>query len=74
MSLANLIMLFVILIGLGIIYNRMEAKRLENSEHENYSQIKKYLLNDSTLAKSKKPILWIHIPYEYNSRQWNSFS
>ena len=73
MSLANLIMLFVILIGLGIIYNRMEAKRLENSEHENYSQIKKYLLNDSTLAKSKKTILWIHVTYEYNSRQWSSF-
>ena len=32
-----------------------------------------YLLDDDTLGKSKKPILWIHVPYEYNSRNWLSF-
>jgi hypothetical protein len=31
------------------------------------------LLDDVTLGKSKKPILWIHVPYEYNSRRWLSF-
>jgi hypothetical protein len=45
--------------------------------NDNYNEIRKYLLNDSfnesALAKSKKPILWIHIPYEYNSRNWSSF-
>jgi hypothetical protein len=40
---------------------------------EDYETIQKYLLNDVTLAKSKKPILWIHVPYEYNSRKWLSF-
>jgi hypothetical protein len=35
--------------------------------------IRNYLLNESSLAKAKKPILWIHVPYEYNSRNWLSF-
>jgi hypothetical protein len=30
-------------------------------------------LTESDLAKSKKPILWIHVKYEYNSREWISF-
>jgi hypothetical protein len=42
-------------------------------EYDNYSEIKKYLLKDKTLDKSKKPILWIYIPHEYNSRNWLSF-
>jgi hypothetical protein len=25
------------------------------------------------LEKEKRPILWIHVPYEYNSRNWTSF-
>jgi hypothetical protein len=25
------------------------------------------------LSKEKRPILWIHLPYEYNSRDWSSF-
>jgi hypothetical protein len=41
--------------------------------YANYDAIKKYLLNESDLAKSKKPIMWIHVPYEYNSRSWSSF-
>jgi hypothetical protein len=46
-------------------------KREESSDiHES---IQKYLLDDETLGKSKKPILWIHVPYEYNSRNWLSF-
>ena len=31
------------------------------------------MLDGDTLGKSKKPILWIHVPYEYNSRNWLSF-
>jgi hypothetical protein len=46
-------------------------KREESGDiHES---IQKYLLDDETLGKSKKPILWIHVPYEYNSRNWLSF-
>ena len=72
-SSANYIFLFFILIVLGILYRKFEDKRLKEENSENYKTIQKYLLDDVTLAKSKKPILWIHVPYEYNSRKWLSF-
>ena len=67
------IIFFVILFALAILYNRFEDKRLREESQDNYETIHKYLLDDDTLAKSKKPILWIHVPYEYNSRKWLNF-
>ena len=72
-STINLVSLFAILIVLGYLYRRFENKRIQEASQDNYSAIQKYLLDDVTLAKSKKPILWIHVPYEYNSRKWLSF-
>jgi hypothetical protein len=72
-SLTNLFPLFFILIVLGILYKRFEDKRVREEEGDTYEAIQKYLLDGDTLGKSKKPILWIHVPYEYNSRHWLSF-
>jgi len=69
----NLFILFFILIVLGFLYKRFEDKRIKEDSNNVYEAIQKYLLDDVTLAKSKKPILWIHVPYEYNSRKWLSF-
>jgi hypothetical protein len=73
MLVANYIILFVILISLGILYQKYLEKQSRNVSFDNYGEIKKYLLKDKTLDKSKKPILWIHIPHEYNARNWMSF-
>lgn len=73
MLVANYIILFVILISLGILYQKYLEKQSRNVSFDDYGEIKKYLLKDKTLDKSKKPILWIHIPHEYNSRNWLSF-
>lgn len=62
-----------ILIILLVLYNRFEAKNKQYEENNNYNAIKEYLLDVDSLAKSRKPILWIHVPYEYNSRKWVSF-
>ena len=72
-SITNYIILFSILVILGILYRRFEYKNSLEEDKNNYEAIKNYLLDGETLAKSKKPILWIHIPYEYNSRNWLSF-
>ena len=72
-NLQNLFILFFILIVLGFLYRRFEDKRMREENKDNYEAIQKYLLDDVTLGKSKKPILWIHVPYEYNSRKWLSF-
>ena len=74
----NLVFLILIFVVLGFLYRRFEDKRLRDEANENYDDIQNYLLNDEKevqeeLMKNKKPILWIHIPYEYNSRKWLSF-
>jgi len=71
--LVSYIILFVILVSLGILYQKYLEKQSNKATFDDYGEIKKYLLKDKTLDKSKKPLLWIHIPYEYNSRNWLSF-
>lgn len=81
MFVANYIIIVIIIIALGILYQKFCEKKYfvaglpEGSD--NYNEIKKYLLsdsyNESALATSKKPILWIHVPHEYNARNWSSF-
>ena len=73
MLVANYVILFIIIISLGILYQKYLEKQSTLASFDDYGEIKKYLLKDKTLDKSKKPILWIHIPHEYNSRNWLSF-
>ena len=74
----NLVFLIAILVILGFLYRRFEDKRLREEKEDDYESLQKYLLEDGEeaqeeLMKTTKPILWIHIPYEYNSRKWLSF-
>ena len=56
-----------------MLYQRYQEKEKKKLSKENYELIKKYILNESSLANLKKPILWIHIPYSHNAREWESF-
>lgn len=62
-----------ILILSSVLYERFRDGVQEDEDARNYRLVKKYLLNDSSLARSKLPILWIHIDYEKNARWWPSF-
>jgi len=73
MLVTNFIILFIILIALSILYQKYLEKQSLTVHFDDYGEIKKYLMKDKSLDKSKKPILWIHIPYEYNARDWLSF-
>lgn len=74
MSVINYIALIIIVLVLGFLYHRFIEKHNSLYSTDNYNSIKQYLLkDDNALSKSKKPILWIHIPYEYNARNWASF-
>jgi hypothetical protein len=73
MLVANYIILVIIIIALGILYQKYCEKQSMLVPGDSYEEIRKYLLNESSLAKSKKPILWIHVPHEYNARDWLSF-
>lgn len=73
MKLLNYILSFIILVSSSILYDKYKIKNKMDEDMQNYELIKKYLLNDSSLANAKKPILWIYLNYELNSRSWNSF-
>lgn len=67
--------IFIILILLYL-YQRYQSKLDREHSLDDYTFIQKYLLSDNIEAKLKKyskPILWIYINYEYNSRKWSSF-
>lgn len=59
---------------LTIIYNKYKNGEDDDEQMRNYKLVKQYLLNDSSLAKSKKPLMWIHMVYDNNARWWPSFS
>jgi len=63
----------VVTITLSLIYNKYKTSEEEDEQMQNYKLVRKYLLNDSSLAQSKKPIIWIHMVYEVNARWWPSF-
>jgi hypothetical protein len=73
MLVANYIILVIIIIALGILYQKYCEKQSALIPKDSYEEMRKYLLNESSLAKNKKPILWIHVPHEYNARDWLSF-
>ena len=63
---------FIVITVLGILYDKYKTKQSLNENKANYDLIRKYLLNDNALSGSK-PIIWIHIDHEINSRNWLSF-
>ena len=75
----NLVISILILAAAGYIYNKFKINIDSKSQQEDLNIIKKYLLDDDidntidTLSSVKKPILWVHIDYIKNSRNWESF-
>jgi len=72
-DLSNLFILFFILIVLGFLYKKYTDKLEREEKSDSYEAIRNFLLEDETLGKKRKPILWVYVPYEYNARQWLSF-
>jgi hypothetical protein len=70
----NYIFPLIVTITLSLIYNKYKSSEDDDENTRNYKLVRKYLLNDSSLAQSKKPIIWIHMVYETNARWWPSFS
>ena len=62
-----------IILTSGMLYDRWRVKDAHQKQIDDYDIIKQYLLTESTLAKAEKPILWVPLQFEYNSRDWQSF-
>lgn len=65
---------FALILAVGMIYEKYKHGLINDEDKRNYEMVSKYLVNESSLAKSKLPIIWIHLDYEYNSRWWPSFA
>lgn len=71
----QVIAIIIIIISLAYLYKRYETKYLYEN-HDPNTDIRKYLLGDLSredIGRIKKPLLWIYVPHEYNSRNWESF-
>ena len=68
MDYVKYIITMALLLGVGVIYEKYKLSALGDENTRNYELVKKYLVNDSSLAKSKLPILWIHVDYETNAK------
>lgn len=66
---AALLSLYII----SSLYKEYEKKENDNDTEKNNVMINDYLLKEITSNRLKKPILWIHVPYKKNSRNWDSF-
>lgn len=73
MEYQNLVMTLLILVGVGYIYDKLKLQEEQNKNQIDYDLVRKYLLNENSLVENKKPILWIHITYDVNGREWCSF-
>ena len=74
MKYAKYILTIITMTLAGILYEKYKNTEVNDEDARNYELVKKYLLNDSSLAQSKRPILWIHMTYEVNARWWPTFS
>ena len=70
---AKYIFVILLLIVLGFIFEKYKKSEAKQEKLDQYELIKKYLLNDSTLARTNKPLLWIHVAFDTNARWWPSF-
>jgi hypothetical protein len=68
----NYIIGTIITLGAAVLYEKYVRHDKKLQALNNQALIKQYLLNDS-LEDIKKPILWIHVTHEKNSRWWQSF-
>jgi len=68
---SNFILICIIIISTLILYQKyLEKQSKQNNSDKYYDNIIQNFLNNQN---NKKPILWIHIPQEYNSRCWESW-
>ena len=79
MKLQEIAITVLMLLALGYVYSKIRKRMNFEEQKHDMNLIKKYLIDENDevnirhLGSIKKPIIWIHIEYNYNSRNWSSF-
>jgi hypothetical protein len=74
----NILMTIIILYFVSLLYNQYKEHEIWNDQMQHYDLVKQFLIDGNTESinknhKSKKPIMWIHLDYKVNARQWENF-
>ena len=67
---------YFVLMGVFVVisyYYNKHKSWIDDTPEDHYKIVSNYLINDSSLAKSKLPIMWIHVSREINARWWENF-
>lgn len=67
------VFMLVMLVLVGSMHDKFIDYDTQNEKKDHYQMVKQYLLNESSLARSSAPIIWIHVDPEINARWWASF-
>ena len=74
----NVLMSLIILYLSSLLYKQYKLHEKWNDDVEHYDLVNKFLVDNNTNiiqknGKHKKPILWIHLDYKVNAREWEDF-
>tara|TARA_B100000902_G_scaffold396193_1_gene456573 strand:+ start:3729 stop:4721 length:993 start_codon:yes stop_codon:yes gene_type:complete len=79
MKLQEITVTILMLLAVGYVYKNYRTRMDFEEQKNDINLIKKYLIDENDevnirhLGSIKKPIIWLHIEYNYNSRNWCSF-
>jgi hypothetical protein len=74
MEYGRYVLYIIVLIAIGVLYEKYKLHNEKEDDERQYDLVRKYLLNDSSLARSHLPTIWIHASKEVNARWWPSFN
>ena len=64
----------ILILIIGFLFNLWERKQKDNKKLDSYNLVEKFFLSDTkSLATINKPIIWIHVTYDWNARRWETF-
>ena len=73
MDYTKLVISLALLLIVAFIYQKVNDTNKKSQETIDYDLVRSYLLDETTLGKVKKPLLWVHIEYTINARKWSNF-
>jgi hypothetical protein len=65
---------YLVIMVIGFFYNKYKKTIDVEEQYKDGELIEKYLLNDSSLTKNNKPILWVHLEFDKNARNWENYN
>lgn len=76
---SSLAISIILLLAVGYVYRKFHVNIERDDKKQDLNIIKKYLLKErdyhtiEQISSINKPILWIYVDYDKNSRKWKSF-